>query len=67
MRIGIDIDDTICETNKILIKKALAFDKQFVLGKGFKDKDAYRFVDMLYWDMNDVTRFFSYYLKNQHI
>ncbi len=67
MRIGIDIDDTICETNKILIKKALAFDKQFVLGKGFKDKDAYRFVDMLYWDMNDVTRFFSYYLKNQNI
>lgn len=66
MRIGIDIDDTICETNEIIIKKALEFDKKFLLGKGFKDKDAYRFIDMMYWTMSDVKNFF-FYLNNLNL
>lgn len=63
MKIGIDIDDTICETNEKIIALALEFDKKFLLGKGFKNKDAYKFVDMMYWNMEDAEAFFAFLAK----
>ena len=57
MRIGIDIDDTISKTNEKLIEKALEFDKKRVKGKGFKDPDAYSFMEMFYWNVMDVDTF----------
>lgn len=63
MRLGIDIDDTICKTNEVLIKEALKYDKKFLLGKGFKDKTKYKFVEKFYWNANDVRNFFNSFDK----
>ena len=60
MKIGIDIDDTICLTNEKLIEEALVYDRKFVNGKGFKDKSAYKFIDIFYWDRQNVIDFFNY-------
>lgn len=49
MRIGIDIDDTISNTNDLLIEAALEFDRTNFEGKGFKDKSNFKFTDMFYW------------------
>ena len=57
MRIGIDIDDTISKTNEKLIEVALEYDRQRVKGKGFKDPDAYSFMEMFYWNVVDVDTF----------
>lgn len=57
MRIGIDIDDTISKTNEKLIEKAYIYDKEHVKGRGFKDKDAYSFMEMFYWSVLDVDGF----------
>lgn len=60
MIIGIDIDDTISKTNEMLIKTALWFDEKHVKGKGFKNKNAYSFMDMFYWSVLDVDNFMKY-------
>lgn len=57
MRIGIDIDDTISKTNEKLIVEALKYDKEHVRGKGFKNKNAYSFMEMFYWTVMDVDQF----------
>lgn len=57
MRIGIDIDDTVSCTNEKLIEEALKFDKEHVKGKGFKNKNAYSFMEMFYWTVMDVDNF----------
>jgi len=57
MRIGIDIDDTISKTNEKLIEVAIEYDKKKVKGKGFKDPDAYSFMEMFYWNVIDVDTF----------
>ena len=57
MRIGIDIDDTVSKTNERLIEVALEYDKKRVKGKGFKDPDAYSFMEMFYWNVMDVDTF----------
>ena len=57
MKIGIDIDDTISKTNEKLIEAALEYDKKRVKGKGFKDPEAYSFMEMFYWNVIDVDTF----------
>jgi len=57
MKIGIDIDDTISKTNEKLIERALEYDEKYVHGKGFKNKDAYSFMEMFYWSVLDVDGF----------
>lgn len=57
MRIGIDIDDTVSKTNEKLIEVALRFDEKRVKGKGFKDPNAYSFMEMFYWNVMDVDTF----------
>ena len=66
MRIGIDIDDTIAKTNEELILKARQFDKEYVKGKGFKDPEAYSFMEMFYWNVFDVDNFFKYVKKTNY-
>ena len=61
MRIGIDLDDTVSKTNDYLVKLAYEYDKKFVKGKGFKDKNAYSFMDMFYWTVVDVDNFMEYF------
>ena len=43
MKIGIDIDDTVMDTQVVIEKAALYFDKNFVNGKGYQDKNKYDF------------------------
>lgn len=57
MVIGIDIDDTIALTNKKIIEEAIKYDKDFVRGRGFKNKNAYSFMEMFYWSVLDVDGF----------
>ncbi len=57
MKIGIDIDDTVSKTNEKLIEVALEYDKKRVKGKGFKNPDAYSFMEMFYWNVVDVDTF----------
>jgi len=59
MVIGIDIDDTIANTNDYLVNEALQFDKECVKGRGFKNKNAYSYMEMFYWSVLDV----DYFLK----
>ena len=60
MKIGIDIDDTIAYTNEKLIEAAVRYDKECLKGRGFRDKDAYKFVEMFYWNKDNVQSFFNY-------
>jgi 5'(3')-deoxyribonucleotidase len=60
MKIGIDIDDTIAYTNEKLIEAAFRYDKECLNGRGFKDKNAYKFVDMFHWNKDNVQSFFNY-------
>lgn len=57
MIIGIDIDDTISHTNDKLIEAAYKFDMGHVKGKGYKNKNAYSFMEIFYWSVIDVDRF----------
>ncbi len=57
MIIGIDIDDTISRTNDKLIEEAIRYDKEHVKGKGFKNKNAYSFMEMFYWSVLDFDGF----------
>ena len=59
MRIGIDIDDTISNTNDKMIEAAIRFDKEHVRGRGFKDPDAFSFMEMFYWSVIDVDNFYG--------
>lgn len=59
MKIGIDIDDTVAETNNRLIVEAVKYDRECCKGKGFKDKNAYSFMDMFYWNVIELDGFFN--------
>lgn len=59
MRLGIDIDDTISNTNEKMVEEALKYDKECVKGRGFKNKDAFSFMEMFYWNVLDVDDFFK--------
>lgn len=60
MIIGIDIDDTISLTNARLIEEACFFDKEYLKGKGYKNRNAYSFMEMFYWSVLDVDSFLKY-------
>ena len=64
IRIAIDIDDTITNTNDFLIEEAIKYDK-LINGKGFKNKDAYDFTEMFYWSKEDKLNFFKYIKENE--
>ena len=64
MKIGIDIDDTVSQTNERLIEEAVKYDREFVKGRGFKDKNAYSFMEMFYWSVVDVDNFLKKFRKS---
>jgi uncharacterized HAD superfamily protein len=59
MRIGIDIDDTICSTNELIIVEADKYDKEVLGGTGIKDSSAYEFTEMMGWDTDGKGKFFK--------
>ena len=65
MRIGIDIDDTVALTHDMLIEAAIKFDKEFVEGRGFRNKNAHKFNEMFYWRTENVKAFFDYIGKQK--
>ena len=65
MKIGIDIDDTVGNTNELLIDLGIKFDKEYLRGEGLRDPNAYKFVDLFYWDEEDVEKFFLYFIKSE--
>lgn len=64
MVIGIDMDDTICSTNELIIVEADKYDKEVLGGTGVKDVKAYEFVDMLGWKPEVKGQFFFDRLEN---
>lgn len=58
MVIGIDMDDTICSTNELIIVEADKYDKEVLGGTGVKDVKAYEFCDMLGWEKDMKGKFF---------
>ncbi len=65
MKIGIDIDDTVANTDERIIQEALKYDKESVKGRGFKDKDAYTFMEKFYWNVMDVDGFMKIIRKGK--
>lgn len=59
MVIGIDMDDTICSTNELIIEVADKYDKEVLGGTGVKDVEAYEFTDMLGWNPEMKGQFFK--------
>ena len=64
MKIGIDIDDTIINTNDYIIKAAYKYDKKYLKNKGFRNKNTYSFKEMFYWDDDIYKKFIKYYQNN---
>ena len=59
MVIGIDMDDTICSTNELIIKTADEYDKEVLNGTGKKDENAYEFTEMMGWPKEMKGKFFA--------
>lgn len=59
MRIGIDIDDTICDTNELIVIEADKYDKEVLGGTGIKDPLAYDFPTMMGWNEDGKGVFFA--------
>ena len=59
MRIGIDVDDTICSTNETILLEADKYDKEVLGGTGIKNKKAYDFTLMMGWPKEGKGRFFN--------
>ena len=59
MVIGIDMDDTICSTNELILETADLYDKEVLGGTGVKDKDAYEFTEMMGWPEGMKGQFFA--------
>ena len=59
MVLGIDIDDTVCSTNELIIVEADKYDKEVLGGTGIKDIDAYEFTEMMGWPEGMKGKFFS--------
>jgi 5'(3')-deoxyribonucleotidase len=64
MKIGIDIDDTVSKTNERLIEEAVKYDSEVLRGRGFKNPDAYSFMEMFYWSVVDVDNFLKKFRKS---
>ena len=65
MKIGIDIDDTVMDTQVVIDKAALYFDKNFVNGKGYQDKSKYDFHEKFYWSSVEKKEFFKFFRQNK--
>ncbi len=62
MRIGLDIDDTICNTNEVLMKYAHKYNQEHG-NKPLLKKETNNFGEVFGWDDNEVYTFFrTYYL-----
>ena len=59
MVIGIDMDDTICSTNELIIEVADKYDKEVLGGSGVKDINAYEFTEMMGWPKEMKGKFFA--------
>lgn len=59
LKIGIDIDDTICDTNELIVIEADKYDKEVLGGTGIKDPLAYDFQKMMGWGPDGKGKFFS--------
>lgn len=59
MVIGIDMDDTICSTNELIIVQADKYDKEVLGGTGVKDESAYEFTEMMGWEKEMKGQFFK--------
>ena len=59
MVIGIDMDDTICSTNELIILEADKYDKEVLGGSGIKDESAYEFTEMMGWEKDMKGKFFA--------
>ena len=59
MVLGIDMDDTICSTNELIIDVADQYDKEVLGGTGVKDVNAYEFTEMMGWPEGMKGQFFS--------
>ena len=67
MKIGIDIDDTLFDTDEVLISCALQYDKEFVNNRGFRDKNSYHFVEKFYWNKNNCFDCWNCFIWNRNI
>lgn len=59
MRIGIDIDGTITDLHKEIIKYGMKYNEK-INGKGIKDENAYRITEIFDWDNNECLKFKKY-------
>ena len=59
MVLGIDMDDTICSTNELIIEVADKYDKEVLGGSGVKDINAYEFTEMMGWEKDMKGQFFA--------
>ena len=59
MVLGIDMDDTICSTNELIIEVADQYDKEVLGGTGVKDINAYEFTEMMGWPKEMKGKFFA--------
>lgn len=59
MVIGIDMDDTICSTNELILVEADRYDKEVLGGSGIKDENAYEFTEMMGWEKEMKGKFFA--------
>ena len=62
MKIAIDIDDTIANTNELLYVYADKYDKLYKEGHGIIDKDCYKFNGMYDWTEEDRLDFLKTYM-----
>lgn len=62
MKIGVDIDDTIADTNELLLVYADKYDKLYKEGHGIIDKDCYKFNGMYDWTEEDRNHFLETYM-----
>ena len=59
MVLGIDMDDTVCSTNELIIAEADKYDKEVLGGTGVKNVDAYEFSEMMGWPEGMKGQFFK--------
>ncbi len=59
MRIGIDVDDTICSTNETILVEVDKYDKEVLGGTGIKNIKAYEFTEMMGWPKEGKGKFFK--------
>lgn len=59
MVIGIDMDDTICSTNELILVEADKYDREVLNGSGIKDESAYEFTEMMGWEKDMKGKFFA--------